>query len=196
MSIKKVHEKGFYLVLLFLCAFLSGCQTISNRASMTKHLPQPSQLECCWQKLESIVLHSSEEQGEVTNILAIIVREGQSLSVNLISPEGQQLMSLKQDGTNYSVNHFVEGLKLIPEYLILYGIYLSYSQTERWDQKETSWSVYSEPELRTLRYLRKDFLTLIDRSHDNSWTDRRISLVGENLVLDVSLIEHLSLPNK
>lgn len=182
-------------LLLVISLSLTACQTIGQRSRLIEQLPQPSQLSCCWQKLESIHVFSDAADRSGKRLLAISVRQADTLLVNFLSPEGQQLMTLRQHQAVYEVSHHVEELKQLPEYIALLGLYLSYSRADQWHSGKGDWRVDWVPEQRVLNYRDQPFMTLTDISEQKNWQNRRLELSNKALSLDIVLIEHKDLLN-
>lgn len=131
-----------------IIVILTGClSSESQRHSLLLPSLDASQLLCCWQSQELLVIDWRGYHLELSSVLA--TAEGSLISV-IFDPLGQRVVTINQNGTDVSIDAASQLPDGLPINWLLLGIYLRYVPIASWRFTGSDWQAHETGNLRTL----------------------------------------------
>ena len=156
--------RSFLTVMLLL--LLASCAIIGKQKKGEDWLPEAAGLPCCWQIEENLQLNRGNQDPMYLH--AVVVMDGDKLSIVLMTGLANRLLTLLQQGTEITRLEGVEKMPDFPVKLFLMGIYLKHLPEAYWENNELDWQYQQLNNRKTLSRSGETWLSMTEINNRQS----------------------------
>lgn len=167
------------LIACLLLLLPSSCALQHRPANLaTLPLPDSSELPCCWQAQEYLEI---DYLGQLHKLTSVLVVEDAGLTLLVLDPLGRKLVTVTQRGSEIS-ERLASDASELPVKSLLPAVYLAHMSRQRWNLRQSPWSVGERGDNLVLYFRQRPSITVA------GYTDGEIPSAGNKRV--VRLVEH------